>query len=127
MRYKSDMRPDFEVKHIGINAPDRDTALTCARLLGDIFHMTVNQKENSVFASNAIEFMNSPGRGSCGHIAIATSSVPEAAKYLEELGVRLDYATARTGPDGRMNFIYLTEPVCGFALHLVDRAPDVSL
>ena len=116
---------DFRVKHIGVNNPDPQTALAGAGLFGRSFGLTVGEKENSVFASNAIELMKQPGRGDCGHIAVSASSVPRAIAYMERLGVGLDQSTARRDRQGSVNFIYLKEQICGFAVHLVDTVPDV--
>ena len=63
------------------------------------------------------------GRGTHGHIAIHTNSIPiipRAIAYLARKGVSFDLSSAKEN-NGVMNAVYLTDEVGGFALHLLRK------
>ena len=68
-------RPDFELAHIGINASNSENAKRIADDFCQVFDRSIRAGESSVFVGKEIEVMRGIGRGTCGHIALATPSV----------------------------------------------------
>ena len=68
-----------------------------------------------------IEIMKNPFLGKNGHIGIGTPDVAAAKAELEARGFTFREDTAKFKPDGTLNAIYLTEEICGFAIHLVGK------
>ena len=62
----------------------------------------------------------SQGRGTNGHIAIGTNSVPRAKWHLEQRGFKFieDSAVVK---NGKLIAIYLEDEIGGFAFHLVQK------
>lgn len=117
---------NFCVKHVGVNCKDESEAAATAKKYAALFGFTTLDTSKSVFASNAIEVMKTPNPGTNGHIAVSTTSVPRAAAYLERCGVKLNYDTARYDAKGVLSFIYLSEEIGGFAVHLVNDLPNIK-
>jgi 2-dehydro-3-deoxyphosphogluconate aldolase/(4S)-4-hydroxy-2-oxoglutarate aldolase len=117
---------ELKVKHIGINNDKADDAVKTAEFLGNIFGFATKEGPASVFATNAIELMKSPGPGTKGHIGISAVNVPRAIAYLERMGVEIDTNTFRYDAKGNVNFVYLKEELCGFAIHLVNNIPNIQ-
>ena len=116
--------PDFELAHIGVNCPDEAEAVGCAARFEDLFSMGVNPAKESAdarFTGTVIEWMKKPGRGTHGHISLATSDLPAARAYLEEKGFLFDDTTIKRFPDGRILVIYSREEIGGFAIHLQQK------
>lgn len=109
----------FKFKHVGINSADENAATENADTLGKFFSFEADKRSASVFASSAVEIMNSKGRGTHGHIAIQTNNVDRAVYHLERRGVKFDYESATFDKDGSRKFIYLADEINGFAYHLV--------
>lgn len=65
--------------------------------------------------------MKAPGRGRCGHIALATADLPAARAYLEEKGFLFDEDSIKRMPDGRILVIYARQEIGGFAIHLMQK------
>ena len=65
----------FEIQHVGVNCSDGEEALAVARRFALLFGWPVSDNAASAFAGSAIEAMKGSGRGTKGHIAIATNSV----------------------------------------------------
>ena len=65
--------------------------------------------------------MKAPYKGKNGHIAIGTPDVAAAKAELEARGFTFDESTAKFKADGALNAIYLTDEICGFAVHLVGK------
>lgn len=59
--------------------------------------------------------------GKNGHIAIGTPDVAAAKAELETRGIVFNDATAKYKADGTLNAIYLSDEICGFAIHLVGK------
>lgn len=116
--------PDFEIVHIGVNCPDEATAVDCARKFELLFRLAVNPAKESAdarFTTTQIEWMKKPGRGTHGHIALATADLPAARQYLEEQGFAFDDASIKRFADGRILVIYSKEEIGGFAIHLMQK------
>lgn len=113
--------PDFELKHIGINAENEFEAVTIAELFCSVFNLRYKQGNSSVFADKYIEVVKKNGLGTHGHIAFATLSVEDAVKYLESRGIQINHATSKFAEDGTLNAVYLVSEIGGFAVHLMRK------
>ncbi len=109
----------FRFKHVGINSANAEEAASTAATLNRFFSLPSDVRSASVFASPALEIMNTRGRGTHGHIAIQTNSVDRAVYHLSRRGVAFDQSTAQYDKDGSLKFIYLADEIDGFAYHLV--------
>lgn len=116
--------PDFEVVHVGINCADEAQAVGCAALFENLFAMPVNPAKESAdarFTGTVIEWLKKPGRGTHGHISVATSDLPAAREYLEAKGFLFDESSIKRFPDGRILVIYAEQEIGGFAIHLQQK------
>lgn len=116
--------PDFEIVHIGVNCRDAAEAEACADQFETLFCLPVNPAKESAdarFTGTQIEWMKAPGRGRCGHIALATADLPAARAYLEEKGFLFDEDSIKRMPDGRILVIYARQEIGGFAIHLMQK------
>ena len=111
----------FELRHIGINCGNEAAANAAADKLRDVFGFEKKPGSSSVFAGTAVEAMNTAGRGTHGHIAIATNFVDRAVYYLERQGVEFDKSTERRKASGELEFVYLKDEIGGFVYHLVQK------
>lgn len=110
----------FEAEHLGIDAESADEAKSLAAKFGAAFGFPSRDTGMSVFASDAIEVMNSKGIGERGHIAVRTNRVELAIADLARRGFGVDMETARY-KEGRISFVYLKERFGGFAVHLIEK------
>lgn len=116
--------PDFEIVHVGINTGNEPDAVAGAAAFENLFSLAVNPAKESAdarFTGTQIEWLKKPGRGTHGHLALATSDLPAARAYLEEKGFGFDDNTVKYYPDGRIMVIYSKEEIAGFAIHLMQR------
>lgn len=116
--------PDFEVVHVGVNCADETSAVNCAARFEELFAMPVNPEKESkdaTFTGTSIEWLKKPGRGTHGHISLATSDLPGAREYLEAKGFHFDESSIKRFPDGRILVIYSEEEIGGFAIHLQQK------
>ena len=113
---------EYTLAHVGINCENEEEAIRNAKLFEALFGLTVKVGNSSVFAGTAVELNKKPGRGKHGHIAIGTPDVAAAVADLEARGFTVDPSTAKYKPDGTLNAIYITEEICGFAVHLMRKA-----
>lgn len=110
----------FELRHVGVNCACEAEALAVARRFALLFGWQVRDGEKAAFAGEAVEAMKAPGRGTKGHIAVATNSVRRAIAYLETLGVHVDPASI-VMKGTKPVLAYLAEEIGGFAVHLVQK------
>ena len=116
--------PDFEIVHLGVNCADGAEAEACAARFAALFGLAVHPEKglpDARFTGTQIEWMKGPGRGTHGHIALATADLPAARAYLEEKGFAFDDASVKYFPDGRILVIYAKEEIGGFAVHLMQK------
>ena len=111
----------FELRHIGVNCADDAEADAVASRYDELFGFAKKPGNSSIFAGIEIEAMKKTGRGTKGHIAIATNSVARARNYLESVkGVKfIDSSAAEK--NGKIIALYLDEEIGGFAVHLVQK------
>lgn len=113
---------DCTLAHVGINCSGEEEARKSAALLEALFGLQINRNSaNSVFAGTAVELMKTPWFGKNGHIALAVADVAAAAAELEAQGVSCNWETAKYREDGSLSILYLTDEICGFAIHLTRR------
>lgn len=110
----------FEVRHVGVNCENEDEAIQVAERFEALFGFAKKVGNSSVFAGTGVEVMKTPYLGRNGHIAIGTTDIEGAVKYLESLGVEFDLETAKYKNEN-MIAIYMKEEIGGFAVHLVQK------
>lgn len=110
----------FEVRHVGVNLESGEAAEELADTLEKMFGFEKKVGNSSVFAGTGFELMKKPGRGSNGHIAIATNYIERAIYHLERRGFEFDMDSAVV-KDGKMKAIYFKGEFGGFAMHLVQK------
>lgn len=107
----------FTFAHMGMNAPDADSAREISRGLS-LFGFPAEEGTSSLFNGTAFEVMKGSGRGERGHIALRCNSVERALAWLETQGYRAVEETVRR-EKGRITVAYLDRELGGFALHLL--------
>lgn len=112
---------EYSLAHIGINAANEEEARKIAEMFCTLFGFEAKVGNSSIFAGKGVEVMKEPYLGTNGHIAIATPDVPAAKAELEARGFTFNEASAKYKADGRLNAIYLTDEIGGFAVHLVGK------
>ncbi len=105
----------LEVKHVGINSGDPETAAKHADQLCKLLGWPIKDGNGSVFVGDGFEMMKKPFRGTHGHIAIATNSLKRARWHLERRDFEFDESSASA------KAIYLKDEIAGFALHLLQK------
>lgn len=80
----------FEVRHVGVNLASADEADELADTLNDMFSFEKKVGNSSIFSGTGFELMKKPGRGTNGHIAIATNYIERAIYHLEKRGFEFD-------------------------------------
>lgn len=111
----------FELRHIGINESDAESADKTASAFEAIFGMTKKAGNSSIFAGTAVEVMKTPYLGAHGHIAIGTNYMERAVYHLERQGVVFDKDTAKMDDKGKLKALYMKDEIGGFAVHLVQK------
>ncbi len=110
----------LELRHVGINSGDADTAMKDAETICKLLGWTVKDGNSSTFAGTGFEMMKKPGRGKNGHIAIACNNIKRAKWHLEQRGFAFDDSSAVV-KEGKLIAIYLKDEIGGFAFHLVQK------
>lgn len=105
--------------HLGVNCKDEDECRTAAATADALFGFASDERSMSIFAGTPLEFMKAPGRGTMGHVAIATPNVDRAVYHLTRRGAKFDESSALYDKDGSLKFIYIADEIAGFAYHLV--------
>ena len=102
-------KPDFEIVHVGVNCADEAQAIACAGQFEALFGLAPNPAKESAdarFTGTQIEWLKKPGRGTHGHIALATADLPAARAWLEQKGFAFDDDSVKFFPDGKPMVIY---------------------
>ncbi len=110
----------FEVAHVGINSGSPEGAQRDADMLMKLLNWGLKDGNNSMFVGTGFEMMKKPFRGTHGHIAIRTNSIPRAMWHLEQRGFVFDMESANI-KNGKMMAIYLKDEIAGFAFHLLQK------
>ncbi len=110
----------FEVRHVGVNLASADEADELADTLNNMFSFEKKVGNSSIFSGTGFELMKKPGRGTNGHIAIATNYIERAIYHLEKRGFEFDKESTVI-KEGRIKAIYFKGEFGGFAIHLVQK------
>ncbi|MBQ4283790.1 MAG: bifunctional 4-hydroxy-2-oxoglutarate aldolase/2-dehydro-3-deoxy-phosphogluconate aldolase [Lachnospira sp.] len=110
----------FEMRHVGVNLESAEAAEELGATLEKMFGFEKKVGNSSVFAGTGFELMKKPGRGTNGHIAIATNYIERAIYHLERRGFEFEQESAVI-KDGKMKAIYFKGEFGGFAMHLVQK------
>jgi 2-dehydro-3-deoxyphosphogluconate aldolase/(4S)-4-hydroxy-2-oxoglutarate aldolase len=108
----------FAFAHLGINAENEAAAGAQAVTFTELFGFSQRDIGVSIFSTDLIEIMKSPGLGEFGHIGIKCINAARAIAYFEAKGIELDYDTIKMR-NNKPSFIYLTNPVGAFKVHIV--------
>ena len=111
----------FSVEHIGINCDHEEQARKATNDFVELFGFSVREGAGSFFASNGLEIMKKPGRGTKGHIAVRTNYLPRAVAYLKNKGYEFYEDAASYNAKGQMTAIYFKNEIGGFAIHLLQK------
>lgn len=109
----------FQFVHMGVNCLDGAEAAQAAQLMQAMFGIPARDGKDSIFSVPGIEWMKGSGRGTHGHIGIGTADIHAARRYLEALGYTFDQDSAKYDEGGNLIVLYLSQQLCGFALHLL--------
>ena len=109
----------LQIRHIGINQSEAREAMDNARKLSMLTGWPIeNDTDASCFIGTGLEMMKHKGRGTHGHIALATRSIPRAMWHMERRGFAFDKESAAYTPAGQLRLIYLEGEFAGFGIHL---------
>lgn len=111
----------FEIKHVGINMENEETATTAADDFTSMFGFEKKVGNSSIFAGTGIEIMKEKYLGANGHIAVATNFIERAMYHLEKRGCEFDMDTAKYDAKGKLKAVYFKKEIGGFAIHLVQK------
>lgn len=109
----------FEIVHMGMNCDTPDTARALCLQLQDAFDFAY-KPGGSDFASDFVEVKKGDGRGTYGHIAIGTNSIPAAIAEMKKRGYALDEDSGYY-ENGVLTAIYLRDEIGGYAFHLMQK------
>lgn len=110
----------FEIRHVGINAPNETEANMIAGLFAKAFGFAENNGNSSIFMGTGIEIMKTPYLGKLGHIAVQTNYIDRAIYYLESQGFSMNEESKRYKND-KLVAVYLEQEFGGFAVHLLQK------
>ncbi len=111
----------LRLEHLGVNAKNEDVS-KIAKKFSVLFGGLTREVTKGQFGSDFVEVVNEDYHtGSVGHLAIGTYHVARARRYFESIGFEFDESTALYDDNGRLKFIYLTDEVAGFKVHLMKR------
>ncbi len=111
----------FELLHVGINCESVEEAGESADYFEKMFGFAKRVGPISSFAGKGIETMNTPGRGTKGHIAIACNDIHRAIAYFAAMGVEVDETSFMYNDKKELRLAYLPGEVSGFAVHLSQK------
>ena len=111
----------FELRHVGINNPDEQSADQVAGQFDRFFGFRKDDKGGAFFAGPFIEAMKKPFYGQHGHIAISTHNTARAVWYLEQRGAVFNWDSAGYNEDGSLRVVYLKDEIGGFAVHILQK------
>ncbi len=111
----------LELRHVGINSGDPETAMKDACKLATLLGWPIREGNSSNFCGDGFECMKKPGRGANGHIAIACNQIARAKWHLERRGFAFVDESEATWKNGKMTAIYLKDDIAGFAFHLIQK------
>lgn len=111
----------LELRHIGINSGDPETAMKDAQMFAKLFGWEIKDGNSSVFCGTGVECMKKPFRGTKGHIAVGCNNVARAKWHLEQKGFVFEDMSTASMKNGKIAAIYMKDEIAGFAVHLVQK------
>lgn len=111
----------FELAHVGVNAPDEQSAGKSADSFDSLFGFARRDGNSSIFAGSGIELMKTKYLGTNGHIAIRTNNISRAMYHLARRGASFDMNSAKYDEKNNLKAVYLENEIGGFAVHLVQK------
>ena len=82
------------MRHVGVNMANAEEAEELADTLEKMFSFPKKVGNSSIFSGTGFEIMKKQGRGTHGHIAIATNYIERAIYHLEKRGFEFDKDSA---------------------------------
>jgi 2-dehydro-3-deoxyphosphogluconate aldolase/(4S)-4-hydroxy-2-oxoglutarate aldolase len=110
----------FEMRHVGVNMANAEEAEELADTLEKMFSFPKKVGNSSIFSGTGFEIMKKQGRGTHGHIAIATNYIDRAIYHLQKRGFEFD-EDSRVIKEGKLKAIYFKGSFGGFDMHLVQK------
>ena len=110
----------FEMRHVGMNMANAEEAEELADTLEKMFSFPKKVGNSSIFSGTGFEIMKKQGRGTQGHIAIATNYIERAIYHLQKRGFEFD-EDSRVIKEGKLKAIYFKGSFGGFDMHLVQK------
>lgn len=111
----------FELRHLGVNAPNETECRKYANLLSAMFNFPQRETAGAIFCGDYFEIMKTPFLGMNGHIAIATNFIERAVTYFERMGLEFDQENIKYDEKGKMTTAYFAGEYFGFAMHLIQK------
>lgn len=112
----------FEIGHVGINCRNpqesRDICIAFQNAFGFPYRPGTGSSD---FSSSEIEIKKHSGRGTHGHLAIATNCLPCAIAQMRRRGFALDEDSRIYNKNGELIAVFLREEIGGFAVHLLRK------
>lgn len=110
----------FEVRHVGVNLSSEEEASDLADTFNKMFGFEKKVGNSSIFSGIGFEIMKKQGRGTHGHIAVATNYIDRAQYHLEKRGYEFE-EDSRVVKEGKTKAIYLKGEFGGYAIHLAQK------
>ena len=110
----------FEMRHVGMNMANAEEAEELADTLEKMFRFPKKVGNSSIFSGTGFEIMKKQGRGTHGHIAIATNYIERSIYHLQKRGFEFD-EDSRVVKEGKLKAIYFKGSFGGFDMHLVQK------
>ena len=116
-------KPQYKLKHVGINAADEAEARATTELLCHLFNVEINREVPNVsfFTDPLFEIMkytDHATRGVHGHVGLQTNDVEAAMADLASKGITFQENTIKRNEEGKITFVYLEQQVAGFSFHI---------
>ena len=116
-------KPQYKLKHVGINAADEAEARATTELLCHLFNVEINREVPNVsfFTDPLFEIMkytDHATRGVHGHVGLQTNDVEAAMADLASKGITFQENTITRNEEGKITFVYLEQQVAGFSFHI---------
>lgn len=112
----------FELGHIGINADSEAHARDICMAFQSAFDFPYRPGTGaSDFSSSDIEIKKRAGRGTHGHLAVKTNSLPCAIAEMRRRGIALDESSWTYDKTGNLIAVFLQDEIGGFAVHLLQK------
>ena len=110
---------NFSVAHIGVNCAD---AAGAAQIFTSMFGIPADEGRDSIYSGPLLELMKTGGRGTHGHIGIATDDIHAARAHFEAKGIRFAEGSEKYDDAGNLIVVYFDMQVEGFAIHLLQKS-----